>query len=139
MITRIMIDPNVRVRGNGTYAGFEDVRGPVSVGMDVQVYEPEAGIFGNGRVSEIDASRKLVFLSVDWESLSETGYATFDDDDTEAHRNPTAIGISLVAVAALGMVAPTWASATTAHAIFEINLGIFEAREREALKMGISA
>lgn len=69
--TRVAIDPNVRVRGNGTYAGFEDVDGPMAVGEDVQVYEPESGLVGKGRVTEIDRERELIYLSVDWSSLTD--------------------------------------------------------------------
>ncbi|GAA3801056.1 hypothetical protein GCM10022403_039180 [Streptomyces coacervatus] len=71
MITRIEIDPNVRVRGNGTRAGFEDVRGPIAVNMPVEVFEPESGLVGPGRVTEIDPARRLVFLSVEWSKLEE--------------------------------------------------------------------
>jgi hypothetical protein len=71
--TRVMIDPNVRVRGNGTYAGFEDVDGPLTVGELVEVYEAESGITGEGRITEIDADRELVYLSVDWASLGDDG------------------------------------------------------------------
>jgi len=69
--TRIAIDPNVRVRGNGTYAGFEDVSGPLTAGAKVEVYEPESGLVGNGQVTEIDAAKELVYLSVDWSSLTD--------------------------------------------------------------------
>lgn len=69
--TRVAIDPNIRVRGNGTYAGFEDVTGPIAVGEEVEVYEPEGGLVGTGRVTEIDGSRELVYLSVDWASLTD--------------------------------------------------------------------
>jgi hypothetical protein len=68
--SRVMIDPNIRVRGNATYAGFEDVDGPIAVGEAVEVYEPESGITGQGCVTEIDAARELVYLSVDWSSLT---------------------------------------------------------------------
>jgi hypothetical protein len=71
--TRVTIDPNVRVRGNDTYAGFEDVDGPIAVGEAVEVHEAESGLTGHGRVTEIDAERKLVYLSVDWPSLAEGG------------------------------------------------------------------
>jgi hypothetical protein len=67
--TTIMIDPNVRVRGNGTYAGLEDVRGNIAVGVEVEVFEPESDLVGQGRVTEIDVERRLVYLSVDWSSL----------------------------------------------------------------------
>jgi hypothetical protein len=69
--TRVAIDPNVRVRGNGTYAGFEDVTGPIEVNEQVEVYEPESGLTGDGQVTEIDAERRLVYLSVNWASLTE--------------------------------------------------------------------
>lgn len=70
-MSRVSIDPNIRVRGNSTYAGFEDVTGPIAVGEDVEVYEPESGLVGTGRVTEIDGSRELVYLSVNWASLTD--------------------------------------------------------------------
>jgi hypothetical protein len=69
--TRVTIDPNVRVRGNGTYAGFEDVTGPMAVGETVEVHEPESGLVGVGSITEIDGDRELVYLSVDWSSLTD--------------------------------------------------------------------
>lgn len=71
MRTEIAIDPNVRVHGNGTYAGFEDIlRGNLpSVGDDVVVREPESDLVGVGQITEIDVPRSLVYLSVDWSSL----------------------------------------------------------------------
>jgi hypothetical protein len=69
MLTMIEIDLNVRVRGNGTYAGFEDVTGSLSVGEQVEVFESESSLVGVGRVTEIDPVRQLVYLSVDWASL----------------------------------------------------------------------
>jgi hypothetical protein len=69
--TRVAIDPNVRVRGNGTYVGFEDVSGPLVVGDQVEVYEVETSLTGLGRVTEIDSEKELVYLSVDWSSLSD--------------------------------------------------------------------
>ena len=68
---RIAIDPNVRVRGNGTYSGFEDVTGPIAVGDEVEVYEAESNLVGLGHVTEIDGARELVYLSVDWSSLTD--------------------------------------------------------------------
>jgi hypothetical protein len=65
----VEIDPNVRVRGNGTYAGLEDVIGPIKVGGEVTVRESEAGVLGVGRVTQIDTERQLVYLSVDWSDL----------------------------------------------------------------------
>lgn len=69
MTSRIAIDPNVRVRGNETYAGFEDVEGVVGVDDDVEVWEPEIGLTGLGRITDIDADRRLIYLAVDWASL----------------------------------------------------------------------
>lgn len=69
MPTRVRIDLNVRVRGNGTYAGLEDVDGPLAVGDVVQVFEPESGLEGEGCVTEVDQETHLVYLTVDWESL----------------------------------------------------------------------
>lgn len=71
--TRVEIDLNVRVRGNDTFVGFEDVHGPITVGEAVEVYESESGVSGEGKVTEIDGERELVYLSVDWSSLSEGG------------------------------------------------------------------
>src|SRR5262249_40094652 len=67
--TRVAIDPNIRVRGNGTFAGLEDVSGPLVLGDTVEVYESEANIVGSGTVTEIDLDKQLVYLSVDWASL----------------------------------------------------------------------
>ncbi|MFE9685795.1 hypothetical protein [Streptomyces sp. NPDC006285] len=87
MITRIEIDPNVRVRGNGTRAGFEDVSGPLAVNMDVEVYEPESELVGPARVTEIDTGKQLVFLSVDWANLEfrpGAGAPAADEEDSLA-------------------------------------------------------
>jgi hypothetical protein len=69
--TRVAIDPNVRVRGNQTYAGFEDVTGPLALGTNVEVYEPETGLAGPAEVVEVDAERRLVYLAVEWAQLRE--------------------------------------------------------------------
>jgi hypothetical protein len=81
--TRIAIDPNIRVRGNGTYAGFEDVTGPIKPGDEVEVYEPESGLVGQARVTEIDAARELVYLSVEWSSLTDEAEPTSEPPGTE--------------------------------------------------------
>lgn len=76
MTTRIAIDLNVRVRGNGTFSGFENVDGPLpQAGDHVTVYETETELTGNGRVTEVDATRRLIFLRVDWSSLHERSSA----------------------------------------------------------------
>jgi hypothetical protein len=69
MRTRIAIDPNVRVWGDKTYAGFEDVQGIPVVGGYVEVWESESGASGFGQVTAIDHDRGLVYLSVDWAAL----------------------------------------------------------------------
>lgn len=69
MTARVLIDPNVRVRGNQTYAGIEDVEGDVTVGSRVEVYESESGLTGLAVVTEVDYGRGLVYFKVDWETL----------------------------------------------------------------------
>ena len=78
--TRVEIDLNVRVRGNDTFVDFEDVSGPIAVGESVEVYESESGVSGEGKVTEIDGDRELVYLSVDWSSLTENGSSSSYDD-----------------------------------------------------------
>lgn len=68
-ITRVEIDPNVRVRGNQTMTGLENVYGPISIGQPVEVFESEADIVGDAWVSDIDNAKKLVYLKVRWSSL----------------------------------------------------------------------
>lgn len=68
-VTRVEIDPNVRVHGNLGRAGLEDADGPLTVGQDVTVYEPESGLTGPGRVVRIDTDKQLVFLAVQWSEL----------------------------------------------------------------------
>lgn len=70
-MTRIAIDLNVRVRGNLTYSGLDDVEGSLPRNGLVQVYEPESGLVGRGRVVEVDEDTQLVYLQVDWNSLHE--------------------------------------------------------------------
>jgi len=67
-LVRVEFDPNVRIHGNGTYVGFEDVRGVVQLGDDVLLYEPEEGIEVHGRVTMIDPSKEIIYFSVDWQS-----------------------------------------------------------------------
>lgn len=68
-MTRIAIDPNVRVRGHLTYAGFEDVYGDLPLDGMVEVFEPEAGICGSASVVEVDTENSLIYLEVDWASM----------------------------------------------------------------------
>ena len=70
METEIMIDPNVRVAGNETFSGFEDVRGPMpAVGQNVVVREPEGDLIGAGVVTRLDEAARLIYIAVDWPSL----------------------------------------------------------------------
>jgi len=69
MTARIAIDLNVRVRGNQTYAGLEDVQGDIAAGSTVEVYEPESGLAGPAEVVEVDLEKQLVYLAVDWHAL----------------------------------------------------------------------
>lgn len=68
-LTVVEIDLNIRVRGNQTFAGLEDVTGPLAVGGEVTVRESESGLVGSGTVTDVDAGRRLVYLAVDWASL----------------------------------------------------------------------
>jgi len=66
----VEIDPNVRVHGNQTYAGLEDASGPLVIGQRVSVSVTEAGVSGWGEVTGIDPHLGLVYLAVDWASLT---------------------------------------------------------------------
>lgn len=68
-LVRVEIDPNIRVRGNQTLADYGDADGPLSVGQPVRVHESEAGIVGDGVVTELDPEKRLAVLRVDWASL----------------------------------------------------------------------
>lgn len=88
MTTRIAIDPNVRVRGNDTYSGFEDVAGELAVGADVEVFVEETELVGQGRIAEIDPDRRLVYLSVDWSSLAERDVRQTDSQAANLSPSP---------------------------------------------------
>lgn len=79
-MTTVTIDPNVRVRGNLTFAGLEDVVGDLVEGGTVRVVEPEAGLVGTGVVTEIDNETRLVYLRVDWASLQFANSLLLNDD-----------------------------------------------------------
>jgi hypothetical protein len=69
-LTEILIDPNVRVAGNLTFSGFEDVRGDMPAQGDyVTVREPEANLVAVGEVRRIDHRDELIYLAVDWKTL----------------------------------------------------------------------
>jgi hypothetical protein len=85
MRSRVRIDLNVRVRGNGTYTGLEDVFGPIAVGDIVEIFEPESSLAGPGRITDIDFETRLVYLTVEWASLRETDSKA---DDWMTQRGP---------------------------------------------------
>jgi hypothetical protein len=82
---RIEIDPNVRVRGNKTFAGFEDVQEhgqltrtrlrdvPVTAGEAVLAWEPEDNIVTDAVVVDVDEEKRLVYLAVEWGRWREAG------------------------------------------------------------------
>lgn len=70
MTVVVIIDPNVRVSGNRTYAAFEDVRGGnAHINDHVRVQVDETDLIGDGIVSSLDWGSKLVYLEVDWSSI----------------------------------------------------------------------
>lgn len=77
-MTRIAIDLNVRVRGDLTYSGFEDIEGTLPADGLVEVYEPESGVRGRGRVVDVDDQAELVYLEVDWPGLRTVLSPAFD-------------------------------------------------------------
>jgi hypothetical protein len=69
-VTEVIIDPNVRVAGNETFAGFEDIRGAMpDKGWRVIVREPESNLVGYGRVTRLDDADRLIYLAVNWAEL----------------------------------------------------------------------
>lgn len=78
MTVRVAIDLNVRVRGNQTYAGFEDADGPLAAGDKVAAFEAEAGVQADATVTEVDEGRRLVYLAMDWHSFRDAPEATED-------------------------------------------------------------
>ncbi|MGV8874266.1 MAG: hypothetical protein ACOH2Q_17160 [Rhodococcus sp. (in: high G+C Gram-positive bacteria)] len=71
-MTEIAIDPNVRVRNDETFSGFEDVKGDFpKVGDTVRVREPESNVVGAAKVTRISAADSLIYLAVEWDNLAE--------------------------------------------------------------------
>lgn len=94
--TRIVIDPNIRVRGNLTLADSGDVSGPMpEVGDDVVAVEAESGLHGPACVVDIDRDRDLIYLSVDWlawwDSTPEGGTVMFRLDEWQHRMHPSRI------------------------------------------------
>lgn len=73
---RVKVDLNVRVRGNKTYAGYEDVvpeGATLVVGEQVLIWEPEDDIVTDGTVIELDDAKQIVYLDVEWYSFRDAG------------------------------------------------------------------
>lgn len=70
-LDRIEIDPNIRVRGQYTLVGFEDVTHlHLQVGQSVEVFESESGLEGLAKVAQIDFEKELIYLDVDWANMT---------------------------------------------------------------------
>jgi hypothetical protein len=74
----VLIDLNMRTPGNGTVVGFEDVVRPDSGELPplmlldtVIAREEESGIRGAATIMSIDPVRELIYLDVDWSSLTD--------------------------------------------------------------------
>lgn len=72
-LTRVEIDPNIRVRGNKARVGYEDADGPLRPGQTVTVFESETGLTGTGVVSEVADVLRLAWIWVDWAGLRPAG------------------------------------------------------------------
>lgn len=68
-VTTVEIDPNVRTP-EGTLAGLGDCDGPVEPGQVVNVVDSESGMFGGALVTSVDRERRLVYLSLAWNTLT---------------------------------------------------------------------
>lgn len=118
MTVEIIIDPNVRIEGKRTYAGFEDVIGgfvnDLHPGDAVTVVEDESDYVGAAIIYGIDAAKELIFLTVDWSSLqpretSETaggmsGYTRFTPLVKTTYLTPS-LGQEVAVTAAAGELA----------------------------------
>jgi hypothetical protein len=71
----IIIDPNLRIEGNRTFAEFNDVMGgfinDIQPGDRVIVVEEETDVIGDATVYAIDHEKELIELTVDWPSLQQ--------------------------------------------------------------------
>lgn len=71
MSAKAWIDPNVRVRDNQTFVGFEDCEGRVAEGELIEVRWEETRCWCTGVVTEIDMEKRCVFIAVPWQLLRE--------------------------------------------------------------------
>lgn len=73
MTIEIIIDPNLRIEGNRTFAEFTDVMGgfinDIQPGDHVLVVEEETDVIGDATVYAIDYEKEFIDLTVDWSSL----------------------------------------------------------------------
>lgn len=63
------IDPNVRVRGNQTFVGYEHLEGVVELGKPILCWENETDSVADGVVTDIDVQRRVVYIDVAWKSF----------------------------------------------------------------------
>lgn len=70
-MNRVRIDPNVRVRGNQTFSGFEDCDDQDLEILDiVEAYEEESGVHASAVITDVDHVSRLVYLKLDWSDLA---------------------------------------------------------------------
>lgn len=73
MTIEVIIDPNLRIEGNRTFAEFTDVMGgfinDIQPGDRVLAVEEETDIIGDATVYAIDREKEFIDLTVDWSSL----------------------------------------------------------------------
>ena len=68
------IDPNIRVRGNQTYADITDARGVLpGIGEHVEARESESGMTWPAVITDVDVTKGLVYLEVTWEKRPDRG------------------------------------------------------------------
>ena len=73
-MSTVEIDLNVRVRNNETFSAFRHIHGSVPARGDVvDVVEPECGLGGKAIVTEVDHTKGIVYLAVEWANLYQVG------------------------------------------------------------------
>ena len=71
-MTRIIIDLNVRLTANLTFAGYEDIIGPVpQVGDAVEAWEQEGNICAPAVVVVTKPEIGLIYLAVAWREFQD--------------------------------------------------------------------
>lgn len=79
MTIEIIIDPNLRIEGNRTFAEFTDVMGgfitDIQQGDHVLVVEEETDVIGDATIRAIDHEKEFIDLTVDWQSLRQRSSA----------------------------------------------------------------